>query len=123
MIFPSSSAAPFTYVKVALSPFGAAACSSARATLGHETSSANAVKPAAKLIRNEYDLVLCDSKRVAGNMHGGHVARWIQKMRMELPVLFLDKPVYLGPLMELIRRHIPAVVHAAPPRAPSEARG
>lgn len=77
----------------------------------------------AKLIRNDYDLVLCDAKRVAGSMHGGHVARWVQAMRMELPVHFLEKPVRLARIAELVQQHIPAVLSAARPRAPSEARG
>jgi CheY-like chemotaxis protein len=77
----------------------------------------------AKLIRNEYDLVLCDAKRAPGKMHGGHVARWIREMRLELPVHFLEKPVRLAVVAELIRRHVPAVMRAARPRPPSEARG
>lgn len=77
----------------------------------------------AKLIRNEYDLVLCDSKRTPGAMHGGHVARWIREMRLALPVHFLEKPVRFGVIAELIQRNLPAVLRAAPPRTPSEARG
>lgn len=77
----------------------------------------------AKLIRNDYDLVLCDAKRVAGSMHGGHVARWVQAMRLELPVHFLEKPVRLAHVAELVRRHIPAVVRVVVPREPSEVRG
>jgi DNA-binding NtrC family response regulator len=77
----------------------------------------------AKLIKNDYDLVLCDAKRTPGAMHSGHVARWVREMKLPLPVHFLEKPVRLGTIAELIRTHLPAVMRAAPKRPPSEARG
>ncbi len=44
-----------------------------------------------KLIRNEYDLVLCDAKKSPGSMHGGHIARWIAEMKLAIPVKFVER--------------------------------
>src|SRR5262245_75086 len=58
-----------------------------------------------QLIRNDYDLVLCDSKRALGRMHGGHIARWVREMRLGTPVHLMEKPVHFSELTELLLRH------------------
>jgi DNA-binding NtrC family response regulator len=56
-----------------------------------------------KLIKHDYDLILCDSKRVPGQMHGGHVKRWIDEMRLGVPVHFLEKPVDVQSVTSFVR--------------------
>lgn len=58
----------------------------------------------AKLIRHEYDLVVCDAERAPGRMHGGHIARWISEMKLSIPVEFVERAARLELAREWIQK-------------------